>query len=282
VLRSTAEPNRRACVVASLQRHPCHGNTALLEELARRPEVEKVVADRAYDLPSIEPGQAEVSILAVEWGIDRIRAPLVWSNFGVRGEGIVVANIDSGVRYDHPALVRQYRGNLGNGTFNHNYNWFDPTNVCVGDSPCDNTGRGTHTMGTIAGDDGGGNQIGVAPAVRWIGAKGCETNSCSTAPLLAAGQWVLAPTDLNGQNPRPDLAADIVNNSWFINDGADTFFVWDGWCGGQLLRQLCHWRLRYQQRHRFLLEPRPGARGRRWSPQAKHCRPGREHPIGLE
>ena len=32
--------------------------------------------------------------------------------------------------------------------------------------------------------------------------------------LLAAGQWIVAPTDHNGQNPRPDLAPDIVNNSW--------------------------------------------------------------------
>jgi hypothetical protein len=134
-----------------------------------------------------------------EWNIERINAPQVWSTFSDRGDGIVVANIDTGVRFDHPALVRQYRGNQGGGNFDHNYNWFDPSSVCGAPSlaPCDNQGHGTHTMGTRVGDDGdpGPNKIGVAPHARWIAAKGCESNSCSTSALHASGQWVLAPTD---------------------------------------------------------------------------------------
>ena len=82
-------------------------------------------------------------------------------------------------------------------------------------APCDNIGHGTHTIGTSVGDDGGANQIGVAPGAQWIAAKGCETLMlCSIAALLSSGQWVLAPTDLNGLNPRPDLRPHIVNNSW--------------------------------------------------------------------
>lgn len=70
-------------------------------------------------------------------------------------------------------------------------------------------------MGTIVGDDGTGqNGVGVAPGARWIAVKGCESTSCSTTALLAGGQWLLAPTDLNGQNPRPDLRPNVVNNSW--------------------------------------------------------------------
>lgn len=134
----------------------------------------------------------------------------------------MVANIDSGVQYDHPALVASYRGNLGGG-FDHAYNWFDPAGVCTGTAPCDNNDHGTHTMGTMVGDDGAGNQIGVAPGAKWIAAKGCEARSCSDASLLASGQWVLAPTDANGQNPRPDLRPDIVNNSWG-GDGGDLWY----------------------------------------------------------
>ena len=146
----------------------------------------------------------------MEWGIDRIRADQVWSTFGVRGEGITVANIDTGVEFTHPALVGKYRGNTGGGTFNHNYNWFDPSNVCGNPSlaPCDNNNHGTHTMGTMVGDDGGANQIGVAPGARWIAAKGCETNNCSDAALLASGQWILAPTDLSGSEPAARSAAE--------------------------------------------------------------------------
>ena len=68
--------------------------------------------------------------------------------------------------------------------------------------------------GNDGGDDGSGNQIGVAPHAKWIAAKGCETNSCSENALLSSGQWIVAPTDLNGLNPRPDLRPHVVNNSW--------------------------------------------------------------------
>ena len=187
---------------------------SVLEQVAALPEVDRVLAARVYDLPEPQSTDAPPTVNAVEWGIDRIRADDVWSTFGVRGEGIVVASIDSGVQFDHPALVGKYRGNLGGGTFDHNYNWFDPSHICPTPVPCDNNNHGTHTMGTMVGDDGGSNQIGVAPGARWITAKGCETNTCSDAALLASGQWIVAPTDLSGQNPRPDLAPDIVNNSW--------------------------------------------------------------------
>jgi len=208
------------------------GDRALLTELAARPDVARIEADRVYQVPKPVPGPTPVAggvgPDAVEWGVTNIEAPRVWSELGVRGDGIVVANIDTGVRFDHPALVRQYRGNLGNGSFNHNYNWFDPARICGNPStvPCDNNNHGTHTMGTIVGEDsaaGAGNQIGVAPGAKWIAAKGCESGSCSSTSLLAAGQWVIAPTDLNGANPRPDLAADVVNNSWGGGQG-DTWY----------------------------------------------------------
>jgi subtilisin family serine protease len=201
----------------------------LLEKITALPEVTRVVADGSARILQPRKGQDQARIQAVEWNIDRIRAPEVWSTFGDRGDGIVVASIDTGVQFDHPALVRQYRGNLGGGTFDHNYNWFDPSQVCGSPSlaPCDNVFHGTHTMGTMVGADGdpGANQIGVAPHAKWIAAKGCETISCSDFALLSAGQWVIAPTDLNGQNPRPDLAPDIVNNSW--SDGPGNPFYQD-------------------------------------------------------
>ncbi|MFE4953925.1 S8 family serine peptidase [Streptomyces sp. NPDC056653] len=120
----------------------------------------------------------------------------------------------------HPALVGNYRGNNGDGSFTHDYNWYDPTGQCTTSAPCDNNGHGTHTMGTMVGAGG----VGVAPGAKWIAAKGCESSSCSDSSLLAAGQWILAPTDHTGRNPRPDLAPDIVNNSW---GGGDTTFYQD-------------------------------------------------------
>lgn len=205
---------------------------SVVKELAAQREVEQIVADRAYRLHTPRRESSQQWLASIEWGIERIRASLVWSTFDVRGENIVVANIDTGVQYNHPALVGKYRGNTGGGSFDHNYNWYDPSRICGNPSlvPCDNNDHGTHTMGTMVGDDGAGNQVGVAPGARWIAAKGCESSSCSLSALLSSGQWVLAPTDLSGQNPRPDLRPNIVNNSWG-GGGGDPFYqaTVDGW-----------------------------------------------------
>ncbi|MET7462375.1 S8 family serine peptidase [Nonomuraea sp. NPDC005501] len=190
----------------------------LAAELAKLPEVTGIEPVRTLTLPKPDPGKAEARVKAVEWNIDRIGAPRVWSDLRDRGEGIVVAHIDSGAQFDHPELAAAYRGRNADGSYTHDYNWFDPAHICPRAAPCDNNGHGTHTMGTMVGADG----IGVAPGAKWIAAKGCEVNTCTDASLLAAGQWVLAPTDLNGANPRPDLAPDIVNNSW----GGDGFDPW--------------------------------------------------------
>ena len=215
-------------------------DAATINELAQRSDVERIIADGTFSIPQPKPATAQAKVNTVEWGIDRINAPQVWSNFGVHGEGIVIANIDTGVQFDHPALVKQYRGNLGDGSFDHNYNWYDPSNVCgyPSTAPCDNASHGTHTMGTMVGDDGVGNQIGVAPGARWIAAKGCEDMGCSYAALMAAGQWVLAPTDLSGNNPRPDLRPNIVNNSWG-GGGGDTFYqsIVDAWVASGIFPQ---------------------------------------------
>ncbi len=204
------------------------GDARLARALAARPEVSHLEADREYHL--IEPTDrnaedqlpADAGTMAVEWGIANIRADQVWADFGITGQGIVVASIDTGVRYTHNALVNKYRGNLGGGVFDHNYNWFDPTGVC-GPTPCDNNNHGTHVTGTMVGDDGGTNQIGVAPGAKWIAAKGCASSSCSSTHLLAAGQWMLAPTRTDGTGADPTKAPHVVNNSWGGGRG-DTWY----------------------------------------------------------
>ncbi|HEY0639389.1 MAG TPA: carboxypeptidase regulatory-like domain-containing protein [Pseudonocardiaceae bacterium] len=207
------------------------GTQAVADALAQQANVTTLRAPRTYALPTPTAGSVEATVNAVEWGIAAINADDVWPAYG-RGEGIVVANVDTGVDFDHPALVGKYRGNLGGGAFDHNYNWADPSSVCGTPSlaPCDNNDHGTHTMGTMVGDDGAGNQVGVAPGARWIAAKGCESNSCSDSALLGSAEWIAEPTDLTGANPRADLRPHIVNNSWGGGGGdrwyADSVNAW--------------------------------------------------------
>jgi hypothetical protein len=204
-----------------------NGSAELATNLAGEPGVARIAANTVHEPPKRLEGGDRLTVDAVEWGIAAIRADQVWSGYGLRGEGVVVANIDTGVKFDHPALVNAYRGNLGGGTFDHTYNWVNFLGTCgpVADLPCDDFGHGTHVMGTMAGDGGAGNQIGVAPGARWIAARACDVNGCFTDALMSAGQWMLAPTDRIGLNPRPDLRPHVINNSW--GGRADDFFYRD-------------------------------------------------------
>ncbi|MGW4643647.1 S8 family serine peptidase [Sphaerisporangium sp. NPDC004334] len=201
------------------------GDAALAADIAELPEVAAIEPSKVVPLPDPAPGTAKATTASVEWNIDRINAPKVWNELGDHGEGITIASIDTGVQWDHPALVSQYRGTGPDGTVDHDYNWYDPAGACPSKAPCDDRGHGTHTMGTMVGDDGGANAIGVAPGAKWIAAKACFTvGGCPDYALLAAGQWIIAPTDQNNQNPRPDLAPDIVNNSWG-GEGIDLWYT---------------------------------------------------------
>ncbi|MGS2640213.1 S8 family serine peptidase [Streptosporangium sp. LJ11] len=193
------------------------GDAKLAAEIAKLPEVTAIEPSRVVRLPDPEPAkEVKATAASVEWNIDRINATKVWDELGDHGEGIVIGSIDSGAQWDHPALVSAYRGTKPGGGVDHNYNWVDTIGVCSAGVPCDDLGHGTHTMGTMVGGDGGANNIGVAPGAKWITAKACtvKPRSCPNDALLAAGQWMLAPTDLNHRNPRPDLAPDVINNSW--------------------------------------------------------------------
>ncbi len=194
----------------------------LLEAIAARPEVAHVGPDAVLFVPSLTQGEQETAVQTVEWNIAKIRADEAWDTFGITGQGVTVGNIGTGVMYDHAALVAQYRGNLGGGNFDHNYNWFD----LVGGQPApyDDNGHSTFGIGIVVGDDGGVNQIGVAPGAKWIAVKACSgSGSCSLSDLHAGFQWMLAPTDLSGNNPDPARRPHIGLNMWGIG-GCNTEF----------------------------------------------------------
>jgi subtilisin family serine protease len=154
---------------------------------------------------------------APEASLNTIKAPQVWA-LGHRGQGVVVASADTGVDWDHPALIQKYRGNEG-GTPSHDYDWKDAIHAGGGScgfnttAPCDDNSHGTHTVGTMVGSDGA-NDVGVAPDAKWIGCRNMNQGAGLPSTYLECMDFFLAPTDLNGANPRPELAPHIINNSW--------------------------------------------------------------------
>ena len=191
-----------------------NSSKVVLSALQYMPGVTSIRATKTYILyePEKDKSLIEAEGKGVEPNIAHVQAPAVW-DLGYTGEGLVVSSVDTGVRYTHTALVNQYRGNNGDGSFTHDYNWFDP----YGDhtaSPADDNGHGTHTMGTMVGDDGGSNQIGMAPGATWMACRGCNTSSCTDVALLACAEFIAAPTTTAGTNPNPDMRPNVVNNSW--------------------------------------------------------------------
>ena len=202
------------------------GNRALVELLSSRDDVARVESNRPArwieDPQILAPGPADDSPNTpsiIEQGVQTVRAPEVWE-LGYRGQGIVVGNLDTGVTWNHEALIRQYRGWNGS-VVDHNYNWWDAIHSGGGrcgsntQEPCDDVGHGTHTTGTSIGEDAAQiNQIGVAPAARWLACRNMNVGVGTPASYTECFQFALAPTDLTGQNPRPDLRPHVLNNSW--------------------------------------------------------------------
>jgi serine protease AprX len=201
------------------------GDRSLVESLASRSDVARVdsnnavrwIEDPEVANPILGPAAPDAET-AVEWGVANVNAPAVWAQ-GYTGTGIVIGNLDTGTRWTHKALKPKYRGWYG-AAADHSFNWHDAIHTGGGvcgeniTEPCDDSGHGTHTAGSAVGDDGAGNQIGVAPGAKWIGCRNMDQGDGTPARYTECFQFMLAPTDLAGNNANPAFRPHIVNNSW--------------------------------------------------------------------
>ena len=201
------------------------GNRDIASELAARPDVLRVEGNPHVKNLLPQPGPVtEVPLqpgapATIEPGINYTHAPQVWA-LGFTGQNVVVASADTGQRWTHNALKPHYRGWDGT-TGHHDYNWHDSIhdstgNPCGNDSPfpCDDFFHGTHTTGTAIGDDGMGNQIGMAPGAKWIGCRNMDRGAGTPARYIECMQFFLAPYPVGGGQGDPTLAPDVTINSW--------------------------------------------------------------------
>jgi serine protease AprX len=227
------------------------GSLAVVQAVAALPEVAAIhpVGKGGVKLPPQQNSAASAAdgqspsgadaVTAAEPGLAKVKAPEVWA-MGYRGQGVTVAGADTGVRFTHTALRNQYRGWGGAPeTSTHDYNWHDaihipnwppePLNACnpggplgagqPSPLPCDDDqilggGHGSHTMGTMVGDDGAGNQIGMAPQAKWMACRNMSNGVGNVPTYLECMQFFIAPTKIDGSGADSDKAPHVINNSW--------------------------------------------------------------------
>jgi len=196
---------RHETFIAGNELYVYEGTLDAALEVAGLPNVAYVRAPVIYYVDPII-GQASSLAATTAWGITDTKANQFWTTYGVQGDGIVVANIDTGVQWNHPALVNAFNCTSPSDPAC----WRDPANICGSAGACDNNGHGTHTMGTMVADDNPSLTYiaGMAPNAKWIACKGCESNSCSDSSLNACADWILAPGGSPANRPN------VVNNSW--------------------------------------------------------------------
>ena len=168
----------------------------MIQELAARDDVASITADAINVVPV-----GNLALAAPASNLSVINAPALW-NLGFYGQGVVVANLDSGVDVSHPDLSTRWRGGSNS--------WYDPYGQHP-TTPVDLSGHGTWTMGVMVGGDASGNTLGVAPGAQWIAAKIFNDAGSATATAIhQAFQWALNPDGNNGTADAPQ----VINNSW--------------------------------------------------------------------
>ena len=191
------------------------------------------------DVASVQP----VSIVKLEnsTSVPFIGATKVWDKFGVRGQGMTLALVDTGIDYTHkdfggPGTIRAYTSNDPNfvepGTFptkkviggydfvGSNYDVLDDdttNDVPRPDfDPLDRDGHGTHTGGTCCGIGVPGKVgPGVAPRVKIRAYKVWDVGNSTDDVLVAAYERAVDPN----QNGDTADAADVLSFSGGVDYG---------------------------------------------------------------
>ena len=113
---------------------------------------------------SVHPDRFVTALL--QESVEQVGAPAVWQDYGARGSGVVVAVIDTGIDYTHPAF---------GGGFGAGHKVRGGRDLVNNDSdPMDDHGHGTHVAGIVAAN--GGGLIGVAPEAALLAYKALDAS----------------------------------------------------------------------------------------------------------
>lgn len=78
---------------------------------------------KRWDPENFEKSSFTMNMI-IPWNVKMINAESAWSR-GIIGKDIIYGVIDTGVSYRHPAIRANYFGLKPDGTYDHNYAWYD-------------------------------------------------------------------------------------------------------------------------------------------------------------
>jgi subtilisin family serine protease len=156
------------------------------------------------------------------WGLNKIQMAPVWTDITTGDGSVVIADIDTGVNFNHPDLAANMWRNPGeipdNGVDDDSNGYIDDVygidTVNHDSNPIDDHGHGSHTSGTVAAV--GNNGVGVV-GVNW-NAKllGCKflsaAGSGTDAGAVECFNYIVALKN-RGVNIR------VTSNSWGVSRG---------------------------------------------------------------
>lgn len=214
---SDSEKQNKAVDVISLwinNKINCKATPAVIEVLSQREDIKSIDLDEKRKMvmdnitkktETYTPGSREIT-----WNVTHVDADDVWG-LGYTGAGVLVAVLDSGVRYTHVDLADHVWDGSAAGYPNHGYDFANSDN-----DPMDDHSHGTHCAGTVAGDGTYASQTGMAPDATIMALKVLD----STGNGTESGTW-------NAIQFAVDNGADIMSMSigWQHSWGVDR----EGW-----------------------------------------------------
>lgn len=144
--------------------------------LLQVPGVRRVYANRPVRMTQPVASALSVPVNSgSNWALQNIGAPNLWAS-GIRGQGIRIGHLDTGVDASHPDL----RGKIAAFTV------VNADGTPRESEPYDSSLHGTHTAGLLV-----GNNVGVAPEARLVSALVLPDGYGTLAQVLGGLDWVL-------------------------------------------------------------------------------------------
>jgi len=161
----------------------CNVTPAVIEILSHSNDIKSIDLDEKRKMiiennvnksEAITPVNREIT-----WNVTHVDADDVWA-LDYTGAGVLVAVLDSGVRYTHVDLADHVWDGSGAGYPNHGYDFANSDN-----DPMDDHSHGTHCAGTVAGDGTYASQTGIAPDATIMALKVLDSAGSGTE----SGTW---------------------------------------------------------------------------------------------